>query len=176
MSLNKNYLSYKESYQSLPNELKGSSNSIHLINRLKDILSPLKGYFFSFLAAFSWSCSNIFIKKAYILTDFDQLTILNLITIISMLPIIFYNKLNLFGIKDQRILLSFRGILSVIGLIFLYLSLRFIPPSDLSACGHISMLVTALLSRIFLKEKLGIPHIFALCLTVAGIYIFIYIF
>jgi hypothetical protein len=51
MSLNKNYLSNKESYQSLPNELKDSSNSIHLINRLKDILSPLKGYFFSFLAA-----------------------------------------------------------------------------------------------------------------------------
>ena len=43
-----------------------------------------------------------------------------------MLPIMFYNKLNPFGIRDQRILLSFRGILSVFGLIFLYLSFTYI--------------------------------------------------
>jgi len=168
MSLNKNYLNKKESYQSLPHEINNSTDAVHLQNRLKYILSPLKGCFFAFLAALSWSCSNIYIKKAYILTDFDQLTMLYCITIILMIPIMFYKKLNPIGFSGQRVLLSFRGILSVIGLIFLYLSLRFIPPSDLSACGHISMLVTAFLSRLFLKEKLGIPHIFALCLTVAG--------
>jgi drug/metabolite transporter (DMT)-like permease len=73
------------------------------------------------------------------------------------------------GEPSQRMLLSIRGITSSFGLILLYFALRFIPPSDLSAIGHTSIIVTALLSRMFLKEKLGIPHLFSLSLTVFGV-------
>lgn len=155
-----------ESYQILPQDSTEKSTKTSFFSRR---LSPLKGCFFAFLTAVSWSVSNVFIKKASLLNDYDQLTILNLVTVVLMIPIICYNKLNPFGLKGQRVLLSFRGVLSVLGLILIYTALRFIPPSDLSATGHVSILVTALLSRIFLKEKLGIPHIFALVLTIFGV-------
>lgn len=87
-----------------------------------------------------------------------------------MIPIMCFNKLNPFGQSGNRLLLTFRGLTNTFGLILLYLALRFIPPSDLSAIGHTSIIVTALLSRIFLKEKLGIPHLFALALTVLGVF------
>ena len=37
------------------------------------------------------------------------------------------------------------------------------------AIANASIIVTALLSRVFMKEKLGIPHIIALLLTIAGV-------
>lgn len=160
-------LSTNKSYQILPQESTNKNTSF--LTRLNQKLTPLKGCFFAFLTAISWSVSNVFIKKANVLADFDQLVILNIVTIILMIPIMCYTKQNPIGISGQRFLLSCRGILSVIGLICLYTALRFIPPSDLSATGHVSIIVTALLSRIFLKEKLGIPHIFALGLTIFGV-------
>ena len=86
-----------------------------------------------------------------------------------MLPVICYAKLNILGPKGTRCLLMIRSFIGLLGVLLIYFGIQFIPPSDCSAIANCSIVITAILSRIFLKEKLGIPHIIALFFTIAGV-------
>lgn len=99
----------------------------------------------------------------------DHLAVLFIITLFLMIIIICYNRDHMLGPKGQRLLLSVRGIIGVCALVFLYFALLFIPPSDLSAIANSSIIITAILARIFLKEKIGISHLFALLFTIFGV-------
>lgn len=44
-----------------------------------------------------------------------------------------------------------------------------IPVSDVVAINHCSLILTAILSRILIKETLGLPHIFVIILTFFGV-------
>ncbi len=44
-----------------------------------------------------------------------------------------------------------------------------IPASDVVAINHCTIIFLAIIARIFLKELLGIPHIFAIILTFFGV-------
>lgn len=56
-----------------------------------------------------------------------------------------------------------------ITLITIYFAIMFINPSDVVSLAHSSIIITAILSKIFLKEKLTIAHLIALILTVIGV-------
>ena len=99
----------------------------------------------------------------------DHLAVLFIITLFLMIIIICYNRDHMLGPKGQRLLLSVRGIIGVCALVFLYFALLFIPPSDLSAIANSSIIITAILARIFLKEKIGISHLLALLFTIFGV-------
>ena len=86
-----------------------------------------------------------------------------------MIVVMVCYKVNILGPKGSRSLLIVRGLIGLFGVIFFYFGLLFIPPSDCSAIAHCSIIITAILSRLFLKEKLGIPHIIALLFTIAGV-------
>lgn len=63
----------------------------------------------------------------------------------------------------------FRGFCGSIGLISVYFALMFLNPSDVITIMHGSIIITAVLSRIFLNEKLTIAHFIGLILTVIGV-------
>ena len=80
-----------------------------------------------------------------------------------------YKKENLTGNKNERSLLFIRGIFLTVAMGLLYYSVLLLPPSDVCALGHCSIIMIAILSRIFLKEKIGFAHIFAFLLTAVGV-------
>jgi drug/metabolite transporter (DMT)-like permease len=143
-----------------------SSNSI----QKSSSSSPIKGLIFSLLTALFFSLSNISIKKADILQGTDHLVILYIIMNIFMLIVIARNRLNIFGPKGQRCMLSLRGIVGLAGSLFIYVGLVLIPPSDCSAISHSSIIITAILGRLLLNEKLGIIHLFSLLFTIIGVF------
>lgn len=73
------------------------------------------------------------------------------------------------GPKHQRCLLLFRGLIQVAAYYTLYYGLILLPPSDCTAIGHTSIIFIAIMSRMFLNEKLGFAHVFALLLTILGV-------
>ena len=54
-------------------------------------------------------------------------------------------------------------------LIKIYFSIMFINPSDSHAIGHTSIVITAVLARVFLNEKITLAHFIALFLTIIGV-------
>ena len=154
-------------YEEIPQDESEKQKSC--LGKVVTKILSLKGYFYSFIAATFFSITNILVIKADLFIATDHLVVLYFNTLIIMLVICCINKENPFGQKDARILLSCRGIVTSFGYFALYFGILFIPPSDCSAINHTSIIVTALLSRIFMKEKLGIPHIIALVLTIVGV-------
>ena len=73
------------------------------------------------------------------------------------------------GAKGQRVLLLSRSIFQVLAVICLYNGMLILLPSDAAALGNTSIIFTAIIARIFLKEKLGIIHLIAIVFTITGV-------
>ena len=133
-------------------------------------LKPVKGYIFAGLAAVFFSLSNILIRKGDMLAGCEHLSIfLALVLVLMFIVVVVVRRENVLGPSGQRLLLVARGLFGLVALNLLYVSLLLIPPSDCLAIANASLLVTAVLSRLFLKEKLGVAHVLALLLTVVGV-------
>ena len=127
------------------------------------------GYIFAILTAINFTIANILVKKALLLNGADQLTCLFILKIILMFIVMKVRHVEVFGPAGLRIFLTIRGLVGVLGLIFLYSGLIFLPPSDCSAIANSAIIITAILARIFLSEKLGFTHIIAIILTIVGV-------
>ena len=121
------------------------------------------------MAAILFSLGSLFVRIGFILNATDHLVVYFSTTIVIMSIIIRVNKLNSFESTNNFRLLSIRSFLGVVGLMLFYFGLLFIPISDAASISQTSVIITALLSRIFLKEKMGIPHLFALAFTIMGV-------
>lgn len=129
---------------------------------------PFKGYLFALLSAVCSAVAAAFIKKAKTFSATDAAIIRYLAQLISMLLIIKSKNLPVLGPKKQRKLLVLRGILGTCGLVFFFFALKLVPPSDCISISHSSLIITSILARFVLKEKLTISHIIALVLTLFG--------
>ena len=127
------------------------------------------GFYIAILSAFFFSLSNIFIRKATMFNGSEQSAFRYLLQLVVMLIIIFKNKLNPFGKKEDRIRLVLRGIFGMCALISLNFSIKFIDPSDSAALLHSKIVLVSILSRIFLKEKLNLAHLISILLTIIGV-------
>jgi drug/metabolite transporter (DMT)-like permease len=132
-------------------------------------INRYRGYIFSFLTALFFAISNVLVQKAPLLNGSDHLVVLFTINLISMFFVACFQRVNIFGPSGARFLLVTRGLFGVLAVAFLYIALVLIPPSDVAAISHTSIIITAILARILLKEKLGIVHLLSLCLTITGV-------
>lgn len=71
--------------------------------------------------------------------------------------------------KETTSLLTLRGLTGFSALCFSYLSLGYLDVSDVESVQNSGVLITAFLSRIFLKEKLSTCHLVSLVFTVVGV-------
>ncbi len=129
----------------------------------------LKGYILTIVFALCSCISSILVKKSFTLSGSDSAVIRYLIQFVTMLIIAKYKNLNPFGIKEQRKLLTYRGLAGITSLLCGFFAIKFINPSDFKAINHSSIIITAILARLFLKEKLTIAHVLALILTIIGV-------
>ena len=156
-----------------PNLERSSANAKFAPTHRNEYLKKLikyRGYFLGICAAFLLSFSKVILKKSPLLAGSDHSLIRYVIQFIFLLAIIKYKKLNLLGPNPKvRKMLSFRGFVGAVGMIFLHFAITLIAPSDTVAVTHSSVIITAILARIFLKERFSIAHILSLVLTVTGI-------
>lgn len=134
-----------------------------------NLINLLKGYILTMLFALCACISNILMKKSFTLSGSDSAFIRYLVQFLTMIIIANYQKRNPLGPKSERKLLTYRGLAGITGLLCGFFAIKFINPSDFKAINHSSIIITAILARIFLKEKLTIAHIFALILTIIGV-------
>lgn len=130
----------------------------------------LKGYAFTLIFAFCTSLAAIFVKLSKSLAGSENSTIRYLVQVVLMSIIILYKKENFLGPKEQRLWLLARGIIGSSSVILGYFALKYIDPSDYSTLNNCSVIVTAIIARIFLKEKLTSFHFIATILSLGGIF------
>ena len=144
-------------------------NKNGLLEQLKKICKLTRGYLLALLAAFLLSIRNVLMKKSSLISSFEQLTIYYAIAAIITPLLIVQNNLGFSCEKSERFLLTIRSLFGVFGLLSLYFSLILIAPSDCLSISNSSIIITAIIARLVLKEKLGIAHILAVVFTVSGI-------
>jgi drug/metabolite transporter (DMT)-like permease len=144
-------------------------STVNFKRKIFENLSHIKGLTLAFLTALIYSFSNIFFKKVKYLTCTEQLSINFALRALAMMIVMLIKKHNFLGPKGTRCLLNVRGILGVLALFLFYSSLQFLHPSDATALCHPGIIVTAILSKIFFKEKLGLTHFLAFLFTITGV-------
>jgi drug/metabolite transporter (DMT)-like permease len=154
--------------QAEPNSTNPYLPCTHVEGVPKKRMVPYKGYLFAVLSAICSAVAATFIKKAQTFSATDAAIVRYLAQLISMFFIIKSKDLPLLGPKKQRKLLILRGILGTGGLVFFFFAIKLVPPSDCISIAHSSLIITSILARFVLKEKLTISHIVALFLTLSG--------
>ena len=122
------------------------------------------------LFAFCVSLSAIFIKLSKALAGSENSTVRYLVQLLIMSVIIFYRKENFLGPKNMRKWLVARGLIGSSSVVLGYFSLKYIDPSDFSTLNNLSVIETAIIARIYLKEKLTSFHFIATFLSLCGIF------
>jgi drug/metabolite transporter (DMT)-like permease len=63
--------------------------------------------------------------------------------------------------SDQLKLLLARSFFGIYAVVFTNFSLKYIEPSNSIVISHTNIIITAIMSRFFLREKLGFQHLIA---------------
>ena len=132
-------------------------------------LNSIKGYLYGLIYTILDCYSYILIKKAPALNGFEHAVTRFVIQIVSMSFLVYKNKLTIVQEKAITNVLLIRGISGATALLLGFLSLQFIDVSDTQSLINSSVLITALMGRIFLKEKINICHVISMILTFLGV-------
>jgi drug/metabolite transporter (DMT)-like permease len=136
----------------------------------KSIISDrIKGSLYIIIGSFLFCLNSALIKLSFTLNAGDHIFIRFLLQIIIFFIICKYKGLSIFGDKINRKWLIMSAFFSVFVIISNIIAVQLIHVSDLITIGNSSIIITAILCRIFLNEKLTIIHFVAFILTAAGI-------
>jgi drug/metabolite transporter (DMT)-like permease len=169
--------------KNLPNELalkidlndtktttqQNNNKLMQLWHKIKPKIQSQFGCILAIFCAINVSLGGIFYKKAVSMSGSDNSIFRYVIQLIAMIIILKYKKIPLLGPKQQRKLLLTRSFFGIFAVVFTNFAIKYIAPSDSSAISHTNIILTAIIARIFLKEKIGIQHLIALLLTVVGV-------
>ena len=152
--------------------IKSDEDNKITIQQTNNTKKPLYGILFSILASLSYVGQNLFLKKTTYFNQFDNSSIRYFLQMIVLFIIAKLCKQKIFGGSRAILkLLISRGIFGVFGMVGLYWSIRLINPSDVVSLFGCNTIFVAILSRIFLKEKLTLMHIIAIVVMVAGVFL-----
>ena len=130
-----------------------------------------RGLLYAFIAGFSGSIAQITVRKASHISGSEHSIVRNALQLIFLFAVIKYKKLDVLGPKESRGMLLIRGIIGGGSLLSWSFSIMLIPPSDVISLIYVSIVVTAVLSRIFMNEMLSFAHVVSIALTLAGVFL-----
>ena len=139
------------------------------VQEKESCLRPVLGYLLGLFYAFSVCMMNIFVKLGSSLDASIHSSIAYTIQLIVMLIFVKAYQQPIFGPKSQRKLLFLRGAAGSACIILGFFGVRYLDIGDIETLSNSAVIMTAILSRIFLKEKLSFSHIIALILTITGV-------
>jgi len=138
-------------------------------NSISSFFYPIKGYLYAFVFVSCVCISHIFIKMSPTLNSFNHMLIRYSIQLIIMSYFLISSGSSFLGPKNQRLILSIRGFTGMLTLICSYFSIRYLNVSDVESISQCNSLMTAILGRILLKEKLTVCHLLSIFLTLTGV-------
>lgn len=130
---------------------------------------PLKGCLFGVFFALGMCMANVFIKMSPSLDGANHAITRYSVQLVAMIFFVKKNNLNILGPKEHRALLWLRGVVGCAAVMVGFFAIKYLNVSDVETVTNSCVLITALLARVFLKEKISISYIFALILTIAGV-------
>jgi len=127
------------------------------------------GIFYALIGSLLFTCSGFIIKQLRV-DFFDALLCRFIIQTILLTIFICYKQYKIINGSFNLILLQFiRVILSSSGLLLFYLSYRYIPLPDLTTFRYTQVVWTAILAMIIFRERIAIPTVLAIILTLIGV-------
>ena len=148
-----------------PEDLAELSSLIKIVRTVKTI----RGYLYGILFALSMCMANILIKMSPNLDGSNHSAIRYVIQLFVMFFFIKKNNLDYLGPKKSRGLLLFRGVIGCSAVIISFFSIRYLDVSDVETLTNSCVLITAVIARLVLHEKLTVCHVVALFLNVCGV-------
>ena len=139
------------------------------LKRKKLIPDRIKGALLVIIGSFLFCINAAFTKKAFILSVGDNTFIRFFLQGITFTIFCKCKGFKMFSEKEYRKWLFLSGTLSVFIIITCFLAISLVHISDFVTIGNSSIIITAILCRIFLKEKLTIIHIIAFVFTMTGV-------
>lgn len=127
------------------------------------------GCLLAILAACLFPIANIFIKMSSFLNGVEHLLVFMALKLIVLSPMCVLMGQNPLGEKRHRWLLIARGIIGSVASVLCYKGIVLLPPSDTASLVHTCIIITAVISRLALNEKLDLSHLLSLGLTIIGI-------
>lgn len=166
-----------EKHQELDNLIKVNNNSeepneaVEINKKISNNNNShqYRGIILSLLSAFFLSVSNVFIKKAQLFSGTEQAAVRYTLQALIMISIAYYKGLNIFGEKNLRGMLLWRGLFGMFGLTFLHIAVKLINPSDAIAIFQTKVIIVLIFARFTLNERFSFVHILAVLMTVIGI-------
>lgn len=143
------------------------SNEIVSTN-LKGI-AAYKGTFLALITGFGLASVNVVMKMSKNFSPGDFAFVRYIVLLIFVYAVLKFKKLDILGPREHFKLLCFRGFIGSCSILTFYFASILLSPSDALTIVHMNILLTAFMSRIFLKEKLSIAHLIAIFLTINGI-------
>jgi len=128
-----------------------------------------KGYYYGIISALVFVLSQVIMRRSIWLSGPDHVIIRLIIAFLMFFTYLKYKELPVLGPKHLFSLLVFRGFLGTVAIVTIYFAILFVDPSDVVSLTHTSLIMTAILGKIFLKEKLTMAHFFGILLTAAGV-------
>lgn len=173
LSLNKNQTETAIKTKNINNDIvlqeKLLENDDKIItNKPSLLLNQLKGALLVITAVFLFSLAAIFLKLSSTLNFGDHLFNRSMLQLSVFSIICKIKKVKIFS-KQQYKSLLLLGMCYAIMLSTTFIALSFIDPSDVITIVNTSLIVTTLLSRVFLNERLTIVHLIAFFLTITGV-------
>lgn len=138
-------------------------------NPIFNCIGRIRGYLFGLLFAFSMCMSNLLVKMGPSLDAAHHSTIRYIIQFTAMYIVIRKNKLDTFGPREHRKLLILRGITGCSADILGFFALQYLDISDVETLVNSAVIITVILSRFALDEKLTLVHSVSLILTISGV-------
>lgn len=132
-------------------------------------LNSIKGFVFGFIYTILDVISYIIIKRAPTLNGFNHAAPRFVIQFMLMGLIMQRNNLSIRPPVGLGKMAAVRAISGSSGVVFGYLSLKFITVADSQTLVNSSVLMCAIMGRLFLKDKITISHMVALLLTILGV-------
>lgn len=140
-------------------------------NQTSTIKRTLIGFVLSIGSVLLNVVCNILVKKVTFFNAFEIALMMYVVTFIVMFTTVMFHKVNPLGPKNCRKLLVARGVLGPFSLCSMFISLKLIDPSDSIALFSLNVIFVAILSRIFLKEKVGVVHVFSTAVILTGVFL-----
>ena len=129
----------------------------------------LKGYLYGLIFTIFSCMYGIFVKLAPSYSSFNHAFIRYFVGLVIISCILYKKRINVWGQKSSRKLLITRGIVGSLTIIFGLMALKYLEVSDFETIIKSSILITGLMGRIYLKEKITTAHIFTFILTSIGV-------
>jgi drug/metabolite transporter (DMT)-like permease len=127
------------------------------------------GIFYALIGSLLFTSSGFIIKQLNI-DFFDALLCRFIIQTFILTIFIFYQRYQIIRGSLNLILLQIiRVILASSGLLLFYSSYRYIPLPDLTTVRYTQVIWTAIIAMIIFHERISIPTIFAIILTIIGV-------